>query len=141
MLFWFVTHTLVCFCQLHTTRRNHGNLAKAIGRFSTTSAPWREIWRTIMKSGAIIIGLLLAAALSLSASAVPVMALAESPTVQQGAAMPKQHVPVATICSEKDPDELSAWRDRPNNPCRPCVSADESTTSAYAISEVRTYCQ
>jgi hypothetical protein len=141
MLFGLSTHTLVCFCQLHTTRRNHGNLAKAIGRFSTTSAPWREIWRTIMKLGAIIIGVLLAADLSLSASAAPAIAITEAPTIQHVAVPLSEHAPVAEVCNEYDPNQLSDWRDQPNNPCRPCVRADESITSAYAISELRPYCQ
>jgi hypothetical protein len=91
-----------------------------------------------MKLGAIIIGL--AASLSPSAFAAP-MALTESPMIQQVAAMPNEHVPVAGICSEKDPDQLSDWRDRRNSPCRPCVSGDESITRTYPIWEVRPYCQ
>ena len=94
-----------------------------------------------MKFGAIIIGLLLAADLSLSASAAPTMALTESPMIQQVTAPPNEHSSAAEVCNENDPNQLSDWRDRPDNPCRPCVSGDESITSTYAISEVRPYCQ
>ena len=94
-----------------------------------------------MRLGAIIIGLHLAAGLSLSAFAAPAMALTESPMIRQEAAPPNQHAPVAEICNENDPNQLSDWRDRPDNPCWPCVSGDESITSAYPISEVRPYCQ
>jgi hypothetical protein len=93
-----------------------------------------------MKLGAIIIGLLIAAGLPLSASA-PAIATTEAPIIQHVAALLSEHAPVAKVCNEKDPNQLSDWRDWPNNPCRPCVRADESITSAYAISEVRPYCQ
>ena len=92
-----------------------------------------------MKLSAIIIGL--AASLPLSASAASVTALTELPMIKHVAAMPNQHVPVAEICSEKDPDQLSDWRDRRNSPCRPCVSGDERMTKAYPNWEVRPYCQ
>jgi hypothetical protein len=94
-----------------------------------------------MRLGAIIISLHLAAGLSLSASAAPTMALTESPMIQQVAAPPNEHSPAAEVCNENDPNQLSDWRDRPDNPCLPCVSGDESITSTYAISEVRPYCQ
>jgi hypothetical protein len=88
-----------------------------------------------MKMGAIIIGLLLASDLSLSASAA-----STTPMIQQVATMPNEHDPPAEICSEKDSDRLSDWGDQRDSPCRPCVS-DESITKAYPISEVRPYCQ
>jgi hypothetical protein len=94
-----------------------------------------------MKLGAIIIGVLIAAGVSLSASAAPRMALTQSPMIRQVAAPPNQHAPVAEVCSENDPNQLSDWRDRPDNPCWPCVRGDESITNAYEISEVRPYCQ
>jgi len=94
-----------------------------------------------MKFAAIIIGLLLAADLSLSAFSAPTMALTESPMIRQVAAPPNQHAPVAEVCNENDPNQLFDWRDRPGNPCWPCVSGDENITGAYAISEVRPYCQ
>jgi hypothetical protein len=93
-----------------------------------------------MKFGAITIGLLLAAGLSLSASAAPTMALTESPMIEQ-AASPNQHAPAAELCNQNDPNRLSDWLDRPGSPCRPCVSSNESITSTYAISEVSPYCQ
>ena len=94
-----------------------------------------------MKLGAIIIGLLLAADLSLSASAAPAIAITEAPIIQHVAAPLSEHAPPAEICNENDPNQLSDWSDRPDNPCWPCVSGDESMTSAYSISEVRPYCQ
>jgi hypothetical protein len=95
-----------------------------------------------MKLGAIIIGQLLAADLSLSTSAAPAIAITvEAPIVQHVAAPLSGHAPPAEVCNENDPNQLSDWRNRPDNPCRPCVKADESTTSTYAISEVTPYCQ
>jgi hypothetical protein len=94
-----------------------------------------------MKLGAIIIGLLIAAGLPLSASAAPAIAITEAPIIQHVAASLSEHAPPAEICNENDPYQLSDWSDRPGNPCSPCVSSDESITSAYAISEVRPYCQ
>jgi hypothetical protein len=94
-----------------------------------------------MKLGSIIIGLLLAADLSSSAFSAPTIAITEAPIIQHVAAALSEHAPVAEVCNENDPNQLSDWRDRPNNPCWPCVSGDESITGAYAISEVRPYCQ
>ena len=94
-----------------------------------------------MKFGAIIIGLLLAAELSLSTSAPPAIAITEAPIIQHVAAPLSEHAPVAEVCNENDPNQLFDWRDRPGNPCWPCVSGDENITGAYAISEVRPYCQ
>ena len=94
-----------------------------------------------MKFGAIITGLLLAAELSLSASAAPAIAITEAPIIQHVAAPLSEHAPVAEVCNENDPNQLFDWRDRPGNPCWPCVSGDENITGAYAISEVRPYCQ
>jgi hypothetical protein len=94
-----------------------------------------------MKLGAIIIGLLIAAGVSLSASAAPTIALTGSPIIGQVAVPPNHRAPVAEVCNENDPSQLSDWGDRPGNPCWPCVRGDESITSTYAISEVRPYCQ
>ena len=94
-----------------------------------------------MKLGSIIIGLLLAADLSRSAFSAPAIAITEAPIIQHVAAPLSEHSPVAEVCNENDPNQLSDWRDRPGNPCWPCVSGDESITGTYAISEVRPYCQ
>jgi len=79
-----------------------------------------------------ILGLLTAMGMSLLASAANA---APSPSSTSS------DVATHRTCDEGDPNQLYDWSHWPNNPCWPCVSGDESTTSAYPSWEVRPNCR
>jgi hypothetical protein len=87
-----------------------------------------------------IIGLLIAAGVSLSASAATSIPTTEPAFISQVATIPRHNAPAPELCDESDPSQIyyrSPWL---NSPCRPCISPDEIITSGYPTSEVRAYC-
>jgi hypothetical protein len=93
----------------------------------------------VMKLTASVMGLLIA--VGMSAAATPAVAMAHhSAPAHHRAAGPWQSD--REVCDESDASQLYDWsRGIRNNPCWPCVSGDESTTSAYPSWEVRPNCE
>lgn len=114
-----------------------------------------------MKLSAIIFGLLAAMGIFLSASAPTAMPFSAPPFAQWAAATPvavvqhrlsstRYHYGFATptrrdreACDPTDASQLYDWGRYgiSHNPCWPCVSGEESATSAYPSWEVRPYCE
>jgi hypothetical protein len=104
-------------------------------RLSRRIDPTQEI---DMKSSAYILGLVIAMGMATAASPAAATVHHSAP-VHHRAAGPWHSND--EICDESDASQLYDWsRGVRNNPCWPCVSGDESTTSAYPSWEVRPNC-
>ena len=102
------------------------------------AAAFPLFWRSDMKLCASIIGALIAMGMATAASPAVAMVHHSRPAHHQTAG-PWQ--PDNEVCDESDASQLYDWsRGIHHNPCWPCVSGDESTTSAYPSWEVSPNC-
>jgi hypothetical protein len=97
-----------------------------------------------MKLSATVIGLLIT--MGTAASPAAAMVHRNAPAHHRSTAMVHRNAPAhhrsAEVCDQSDARQVYDWsRGIRHNPCWPCVSGDESTTSAYPSWEVRPNCE